>query len=529
MFVWAKYPFIRLTAFLCLGICYAYNTEINLFTRYTILIISLLTYYTLFIYSNKNYFSKVNYVLGILTSIIIFNIGCIQYENTAKNNSIDNSSLIQAYTCIAIEPIHIKEKNKSVLAKITSIRENKIWHSCNNIKALIFLDKKSIYKIEYGDSILIKGFPGRIQKTSKKNHYNFIKSLNISQIYYTSFVKDTNIDIIKKNQGSTFYKKIYTLISYCKDTLAKYIKSKPEYAVICALLLGDKDSLDSYTRTLYIESGTIHILAVSGLHVGIFYTLIKWTINITNLNRKYSILKEIICTVLLWIYAAITGFSASVLRATTMFTIVGLGKIFNKRNNMYNTLGISAFILLLFNPRSLFEIGFQLSYLAVIGIVYLSDKIYKSIYLKWWWADKLWNMTAVSLAAQIITIPISILYFSQFPTYFIFANWLIIPISSIILYLGLILISISYYTYVAEKIGFILERIVLFTNTFLNFLIKMPYHLCSEINLSYLLLSLSYITIISFFIFLQEKKFIWLATVLILIILQLCFSIFNVN
>ncbi len=123
----------------------------------------------------------------------------------------------------------------------------------------------------------------------------------------------------------------------------------------------------------------------------------------------------------------ITGLSPSVLRAATMFSFVIMGTVLNRKSSIYNTLAASAFFLLIINPNLLFEVGFQLSYIAVLGIVYLQPLIYKRIYTRWWLLDKVWAITAVSIAAQIATLPLTLFYFNQFPVYFMLSNLLVIP------------------------------------------------------------------------------------------------------
>ena len=155
----------------------------------------------------------------------------------------------------------------------------------------------------------------------------------------------------------------------------------------------------------------MHVLAVSGLHVGIIFLILNTLLSFLGTSKNGRVVKAIILLIALWSYALLTGLSPSVLRAATMFSFVIMGTVLNRKSSIYNTLAASAFFLLIINPNLLFEVGFQLSYIAVLGIVYLQPLIYNRIYTRWWLLDKIWAITAVSIAAQIATLPLTLYYF----------------------------------------------------------------------------------------------------------------------
>ena len=205
-------------------------------------------------------------------------------------------------------------------------------------------------------------------------------------------------------------------------------------------------------------------------------------------------------------YAMITGLSPSVLRAATMFSFVIMGTVLNRNSSIYNTLAASAFFLLIVNPNLLFEVGFQLSYIAVLGIVYLQPLIYKWIYTRWWLLDKIWAITAVSIAAQIATLPLTLYYFNQFPVYFMLSNLLVIPSAIVILSLGILLFITSPIPAISESIGWVLNKFI----EGLNFSIKeievLPNSLIDGLSISILECVALYIIIILFIRGLKFRK-----------------------
>ncbi|MBL0317577.1 MAG: ComEC/Rec2 family competence protein [Flavobacteriales bacterium] len=236
--------------------------------------------------------------------------------------------------------------------------------------------------------------------------------------------------------------------SSCREYLLDILKSNDieerEYAVLSALVLGKSTGIDAELMSAYAGVGAVHVLAVSGLHVALIYVLLAPLMKKLLHSNKWRLIKTIIPTILLWTYAGITGFSPSVLRAALMFSFFIIADNYQKQNNIYNTMSASALVLLLYNPMMLLELGFQLSYLAVLGIVVLQQKIASLFYP----GNKLliwaWKLTAVSIAAQIATFPITIYYFHQFPNYFLLSNFLVIPLSTLILYVSLSFFAFSW-------------------------------------------------------------------------------------
>jgi competence protein ComEC len=210
-----------------------------------------------------------------------------------------------------------------------------------------------------------------------------------------------------------------------------------------ALLLGIKDDLDDSVSDAYSTSGTLHVLAVSGLHVALIFAILGKILHGLYSVRFGSITALSIQIGATWFYAVLSGFSPSIIRAAVMLSLISIGKNMKRRPSSGNMLLASAFFILIADPDSLFDLGFQLSYLAVTGIIYLAEPIENLILVKYRLLSLLWESASVTIAAQLFTTPLILYHFGRFPIYFLLANLTIVPWSSLILYAGGIFICLT--------------------------------------------------------------------------------------
>ena len=269
----------------------------------------------------------------------------------------------------------------------------------------------------------------------------------------------------------------------------------------------------------------MHVLAVSGLHVGVIFLIFNQLLGFLDKLKYGSFGKGIMLLLILWGYALITGLSPSVLRAATMFSFVVVAKITSRNSNFYNTLAASALVLLIYNPLFIKDVGFQLSYIAVIGIVIMQPWIIKWFNFKWWLPKQIWEITAVSIAAQIATFPLGILYFHQFPNYFMLANLIVIPAAILILYLGLVSLLFSFIPLVGDYLAVALKYVVQFLNYSVSFIDKLPFSLTKDIRFDVMDAWLIYLVIASLILLIAYRKFrfvILSSSFLILFLLSSC-------
>jgi competence protein ComEC len=260
--------------------------------------------------------------------------------------------------------------------------------------------------------------------------------------------------------------------------LSSLIDQKVEFPeskqIANALLLGQKESLDKEIKNAYSETGTMHILAVSGLHVGIIYAILLLPLKRFKSDSKFR--KGYLLTVvgLIWLYAVMTGFSPSVVRASTMFSLVTAGQMRKKKPSIWNVLAFSAMLMMVVEPEVIFDVGFQLSYLAVAGIVGLQPVI-----LRWWIPGNVvleyfWQSAAVSLAAQLVTFPLSVFYFHQFPTYFLLANLIVVPLAFLIMAVGVPFLFLGWIPMLGEVMGWLVNWMIYIQNQITFFIQLLP-------------------------------------------------------
>ncbi|GAB2779837.1 ComEC/Rec2 family competence protein [Salinimicrobium soli] len=218
---------------------------------------------------------------------------------------------------------------------------------------------------------------------------------------------------------------------------------KDELAIVQALLLGQKQDLSPEVYRNFAAAGTVHILAVSGLHVGIILLILNWLFGPLKRSKKGKILSAVFIIIFLWGFALLAGFSPSVVRAVTMFSFIGLGMQINRRTSTVNSVFLSLLVLLMIRPQFIFEPGFQLSYMAVLSIVLIQPRLARlwqptNVFLSYFW-----SLLTTTLAAQIGVLPLSLYYFHQFPGLFFLSNLLILPFMGILLSGGILLVILS--------------------------------------------------------------------------------------
>ncbi|MGI4759943.1 MAG: ComEC/Rec2 family competence protein [Janthinobacterium lividum] len=320
----------------------------------------------------------------------------------------------------------------------------------------------------YGEVWLVQGAPELSKGPANLGEFDYRRYLQTHQVYHSQFVHAGQYRVLGYAPLNWAVALSQRTAAVLDGVLRRYVPSHREYALGTALVLGFKDDIDHDTRQAYANTGTTHIMAVSGLQVGLLFAALQWLLARVPLGgavRRRRLLTAGLGLALIWSYALLTGLSASVLRATVMFTLVILGQAWERQSSLFNTLSAAAFGLLLWNPYLLCDVGFQLSFLAVLSIVYLQPTIVGWLDVRnavldrrrswhapaaqkaWpataWLADATWQLTALSLAAQVATFPLGLYYFHQFPFNFLLSNLIAVPISSLAVYVGVVLLVVK--------------------------------------------------------------------------------------
>jgi len=368
----------------------------------------------------------------------------------------------------------------------------KVGNTKTRGKILLHIQKDStVNSLKVYDKMVIPTDFAAIPAPLNPHQFDYKKYLEKQGVYQQVFIK-TNLFVGLSNPGFSIYKLADDVRITIQKSLKKYNFKEEELAVISALLLGQRQDISKELVTDYTRAGAIHILAVSGLHVGIILLILSFVFKPLERLRNGTVLKTVLIVCLLWMFAFIAGLSASVVRAVTMFTAVAIAMTFDRKTMVTHSLITSMFVLLLCKPMFLFEVGFQLSYLAVFSIVWIQPKLYGLWKPRWKLIDYFWQLFTVSTAAQLGVLPISLFYFHQFPGLFMLSNLVIIPFIGSILIGGIVVISLSLLKILPLFVANIYGAVISAMNAFVSWISKQESFLIEEISFSFLLLITTY-------------------------------------
>jgi competence protein ComEC len=364
----------------------------------------------------------------------------------------------------------------------------------------------------YGARLLVRGQPDTVPPPMNPHAFDYRGYLAKRQVYHQHYLPPTTYRGLGQAPPSRVMAAAIATKDWCVAQLQTYLASPLEAGLATALVLGVKDHLDNTLVEAYAATGTMHVLAVSGMHVALLFGLFAW---LTRFNHwparsKRKIALAVVALGLLWFYAFVTGLSASVLRAVVMFSFLLVGQTWGRANNIYNTLGLSAFLLLLYDPFLLYDVGFQLSYLAVLGIAYLYPRLYHRWPIGNWLGRQLWMVSCASLAAQLATFPLSVYYFHQFPNYFWLANPPIIFLGTLALYACLVVLALAWWLAAAQLAGWVAKQVIAGLNLVTFSLENLPGALWDQLSITAAETWLIYLIIIALLAVWHTERKTWL-------------------
>lgn len=452
------------------------------------------------------------FVLGIFVSI--FNTGFLRSDYFGH----------QPYQYLKIGIDSEPQQTNDILrfeAKVTTGYSNEQANfASGKLLVALKLDTLSPVQLQYGDELLITANYVPVEPPYNPSEFNFKAWLASNNIYHQSFIRQEQLVKLNDKAGNPLVKYALAVRKKQVETLRKLIKNDEAFAVASTLILGYRANLSKETLAAYSKTGTIHALSVSGMHVGIIYLMLHWILLFLDRKHWGRIFKAVLICLLIWAYSLLTGFSPSVLRSAVMLCVFVLAKLYKRSNNSYNLLAFTAFVLLIYEPFLIWDVGFQLSFLAVFGLIYFQPKIYKWLYVENKWLDKLWSTVAISLAAQLATLPLSIYYFHQFPMYFIVSNlFIFIPITGL-MYTGIAILVLQLH-FLAPAF----EWLIVATNSGLNWIANLPYAVITDVWLNKWQLLLLSLVIVALTIGVNyyRKAHLFMGIVLLLI-LQITFG-----
>jgi competence protein ComEC len=482
-----------------------------------------------FIILNINYarfaLYKKRWIGGSLITVILFLFGWVSVIRFNELNGINHFSK-QAGQYLIVK-INNEPTIKNGLVRFTTTVEQQVNNNkpINTSGTLLVAIKDTLAgKLYYGDELLIPNTYSQIDPPFNPAEFNYKKYLANQNIYYQAFLYPKQYVVLRHNAGNTVLAYSLRLRQRLIEKLKRNMHDTAAIAVASTLILGYKADLSNELLQAYSKTGTIHILSVSGGHVAIIYLLLNILFGFLGRYKYGKAIKALLIITLIWYYALITGFSPAVCRAVLMISFIIIGKTYSRYINTLNILAISAFLLLLYNPLFITDVGFQLSYLAVAGLIILQPLVYKWLTIKNKWGDKLWAACSVSIAAQVITFPLSAFYFHQFPVYFLVSNLFILIPAEIILAVGMVYLIFPQIPVISAVLGWVLERSILLMNRVLEYIEQAPFASVGKIWLTtgeYLML---YAIIICLFYFLFSRKA-WFIKVSLFVLLLLSVSV----
>lgn len=520
-----NFTIIKLTFCLIIGIIIGYFTNIPLFISLYITLIIFGLFITYYFIARKQFIKTIWF--GVFTYLIMISIGIL------TTNFHDQKKFLNHYTNqLSLE----KDSLKTITFRIREVLKPGNYYDKYTIdllevdgqktkgKTFLNIEKDSLKSSLKVDAVFI----------TKTNFKNLINPLNPNQFNYKNYLEKKYIyhQIFIRNEAllnvSSNTHTLFGVANDIRDFINKELKSynfKPdELAIINALLLGQRQDISEEVYISYTNAGAIHILAVSGLHVGIILLILLFVFKPLDQLKYGKLIKTILLVTILWGFALIAGLSASVTRAVTMFSIVTIALNLKRPTNIYNTLAISLFIILLVKPLFLFDVGFQLSYLAVFAIVTIDPYLYNIWRPKNYMIDKFWHTFTVTVSAQFGIIPVSLFYFHQFPGLFFISNLFIIPFLGLILGFGLLIILLAALNILPNFITSCFGYIISLMNNFVYWVAKQESFLFKDIPFNFIYIMVTYLLIISLVRLFIKRNFSRLKLFLIaIIIFQLAF------
>jgi len=466
-----------------------------------------LAFILLNLYYNQFRLYKNRWLGGVLIATILFLSGWISVTRYGELNKSDHFSKIPSkYLVVKInnEPIL-----KNGLLRFTANVEESINNGKKTTTSgtlLIAIKDSGAKNLYYGDELLIPAKYNTIDPPFNPAEFNYKQYLAYKNIYYQAFLYQRQFVVLRTNTGNPLIAGSLRLRRQLVEKLKRNISDTGAFAVASTLILGYRADLSPDILQAYSKTGTVYVLTVSGAQVAIIYLLLAFALKFLDRYKHGRLIKAVIIIAIIWYYAVLTGLALAVCRVALMVSMVIIGKSFSRYVNTLNILAISAFLLLLYDPFFITEVGFQLSYLAVSGLIALQPIVYKWFKFKNVWADRLWAICSVSITAQVIIFPISAFYFHQFPVYFLISNVFVVIPSALIMYSGIFYLLLPQIPHLSKSIALILEKTTLLMNKGLAVIENMPYASIDKLWLKpteYLLL---YVIIFSLFYFLYDRK-----------------------
>ncbi|OON67292.1 ComEC/Rec2 family competence protein [Hymenobacter sp. CRA2] len=548
---WATHPAVRLILALIAGIVIWFYAGAGLPELLPWLAGAVLLYLAAHLLTQRLHSPGLTDAVGVFGLLVVVLAGLTTAQHATESRRPDHlyqQPGIEFYRAVVDDYPVARPNTYATTLRVSAVRVRGQWRPARGgIRVSIPRYEAAVAAPHYGEIWLVRGAPAPAKAPLNPGEFDYRRYLSYHQIYHQQFIHPDQyrvLDTIPPNPVRAWSMRAARVLD---GVFRRYVTAKREYAIADALVLGLKDDVDEDTKLAYASTGTTHIMAVSGLQVGLLFAVLQLVLQrFFGHTRGFRYWSAAVGLLVIWAYAFLTGLSASVLRAAVMFSFVAVARAVGRQSNMYNTLSVAAFCLLLYDPYLLVDVGFQLSFLAVLSIVYLqpliggkidaqewmakkkrpwqSKRQQKLLFAVGWSLDAVWQAVALSLAAQVATFPLGLFYFHQFPLNFLLSNLIAVPISSVALYVGLLLQAVAlpvewltdhsgwqWLLWIPKGIGMVFQGLIWCFNEYIILVGKsLPGALVQEIHLTPGQTWLLYLLIAVLLAFLAWRRLAWL-------------------
>ncbi|MFT4093158.1 MAG: ComEC/Rec2 family competence protein [Niabella sp.] len=511
-----KNPFVRLLLPFIAGIVIQRHLQIPLSWSIGCLSAAAILY---FLFEKRTQFQKFKYAAwqGAVVFVTVLSAAMIvtyckdaRHKKSWIGNATEKEQMLVVYLK---EPLAAKDKSyKATAAILYAIKGAQKQRASGDIT--IYFRKDSINSgLGAGDRLIFSTPLQEIKNQGNPGGFDYKTYCLFNGITHQVYLTGADYQLLPGKNISATKNILFETRAFVLNAIKINIHGKKEQGLAEAMLIGYKDDLDKTLLQSYTNTGVVHVIAVSGMHLALLYWILNLLFQPLLKQKATKWLHPVLVLIILWGFSFLAGGAASVVRAAVMFTFITIGKQINRNASIYNILAASALCQLCYNPYWLWDVGFQLSYAAILSIVVFYKPIYNLVFIKNKLLDHIWQLAAVSIAAQILTTPFSMYYFHQFPVYFLLSNLVVVPVSTVVLIGTLLLVLFSPIKIIAGSMGHLLNGLIWWLNTFIERMEDFPLARWQGIEVGFIQATLLILIIagISCWLLKKHKAGVWVA------------------
>lgn len=504
--MWSRVPLLRLIIPFITGIVLSVRLNLIVTDHIYYFLAFLVIILSLFFGLLFSYWSRWVYGVCVILFFVLCGLSFVQSEKQiGKQCRASIREEPKIYLVELNEAFELRERSCRSRISLVAAKDSSGWSNCDGDVMLYTEPDSTLPALPVGSYFMIYASLSELRPPGNPEEFDYKKYLSHQGIFHSSYLKKGEWKICRLVSSFNIRQYASSLRSQLLDKLSRNGLNGAEFGLSAALLLGDDSHLDADVRDVYSRAGAMHILCVSGLHVGVVFLVLSTLLGFLKRFRMGRILLPFLLIVCIWFYALITGLAPPVVRASCMLSFIIVGKGLRRQTNVYNTLSAAALLMLMLDPFILFSAGFQLSFAAVLGIVSLQQPLFKTMYFRYRIPNSIWAITTVSIAAQLGTLPIVLYYFHQLPVYGLLTNFVVIPLASFIIYCGAIIFLIPFGD-ISILIAYVLKFLISIMDGGVGLVESLPNAVVSGVSIDEWMAYTSFLLIIGFCGFLISKR-----------------------